>query len=148
MAAALRHRTGTMRTSHPEEAAAQQTEGGSRGRSSWFRRGAEGYSVFACARIRPDSTDRATLRSATAARYDHAMKKEFKAAAEARVARTPSAGRVSATGQPGSPTGVRNEEDALVPNATTIEAMRESRRRKGLPRYASVQALFDGLHAD
>ena len=24
--------------------------------SSWFRRGAEGHSVFACARIRPDST--------------------------------------------------------------------------------------------
>ena len=76
------------------------------------------------------------------------MKKEFKAAAQARVARTPSAGRVSAAGQLGSPAGGRNVEDALVPNATTIEAMRESRRRKDLPRYASVQALFDGLHAD
>jgi len=37
-------------------------------------------------------------------------------------------------------------EDALIPTATTIEAMREGRRRKGLPRYAGVQALFDGLH--
>ena len=36
----------------------------------------------------------------------------------------------------------------LIPNAVTIEAMREGRRRDGLPRYASVQALFDGLHAD
>ena len=36
----------------------------------------------------------------------------------------------------------------LIPNAVTIEAMREGRRRDELPRYASVQALFDGLHAD
>ena len=36
----------------------------------------------------------------------------------------------------------------LIPNAVTIEAMREGRRRDGLPRYASVQALFDGLHTD
>ena len=74
--------------------------------------------------------------------------KEPKTAAQARVARTLSAGRVSAAGQPGSPSGGRNVEDALVPNATTIEAMREGRRRKDLPRYASVEALFDGLHAD
>ena len=76
------------------------------------------------------------------------MKEELKAAAQARVARTPSAGRVRAAGQPGSPAGERDVEDALVPNATTIEAMREGRRRKGLRRYASVQSLFDGLHAD
>ena len=76
------------------------------------------------------------------------MKEELKAEAQARVARTPSADRVRAAGQPGRAARERDVEETLVPNATTIEAMREGRRRKGLPRYASVQALFDGLHAD
>lgn len=35
----------------------------------------------------------------------------------------------------------------LVPNAVTIEAMKEA-RRGGLPRFASVEALLDDLHAD
>ncbi len=34
----------------------------------------------------------------------------------------------------------------LVPNAATIEAMREA-RRGGLPRFASVEDLLDDLHA-
>ena len=35
----------------------------------------------------------------------------------------------------------------LVPNAVTIEAMKEA-RRGGLPRFGSVQDLLDELHAD
>ncbi len=35
----------------------------------------------------------------------------------------------------------------LVPNAVTIEAMKEA-RRGGLPRFDSVQDLLDDLHAD
>ena len=35
----------------------------------------------------------------------------------------------------------------LVPNATTIEAMKEA-RRGNLPQFDSVEALFDDLHAD
>ena len=35
----------------------------------------------------------------------------------------------------------------LVPNAVTIEAMKEA-RRGGLPRFGSVQDLLDNLHAD
>ncbi len=35
----------------------------------------------------------------------------------------------------------------LVPNATTIEAMREA-RRGNLPQFDSVEDLFDDLHAD
>ena len=35
----------------------------------------------------------------------------------------------------------------LVPNAVTIEAMKEA-RRGGLPRFNSVQDLLDDLHAD
>ena len=34
----------------------------------------------------------------------------------------------------------------LMPNAATIEAMKEARR--GVPRFASVEALLDDLHAD
>ncbi len=34
----------------------------------------------------------------------------------------------------------------LVPNAVTIEAMKEA-RRGGLPRFASVEDLLDDLHA-
>ena len=35
----------------------------------------------------------------------------------------------------------------LVPNAATIEAMREA-RRGNLPQFATVEDLFDDLHAD
>ena len=35
----------------------------------------------------------------------------------------------------------------LVPNAVTIEAMKEA-RRGGLPRFSSVEELLDDLHAD
>ena len=35
----------------------------------------------------------------------------------------------------------------LVPNADTVEAMREA-RKGSLPRFASMQALLDDLHAD
>ena len=35
----------------------------------------------------------------------------------------------------------------LVPNAATIEAMREA-RQGNLPRFASVEDLLDDLHAD
>ncbi|MCY4025294.1 MAG: type II toxin-antitoxin system RelB/DinJ family antitoxin [Acidobacteria bacterium] len=35
----------------------------------------------------------------------------------------------------------------LVPNAVTIEAMKEA-RRGGLPRFATVEDLIDDLHAD
>ena len=35
----------------------------------------------------------------------------------------------------------------LVPNAATIEAMREA-RRGSLPRFDSVEDLFDDLHAE
>lgn len=37
--------------------------------------------------------------------------------------------------------------EPLVPNATTIAAMKEA-RRGGLPRFDSVQALMDDLNAD
>ena len=35
----------------------------------------------------------------------------------------------------------------LVPNAVTVEAMKEA-RRGGLPRFNHVQDLLDDLHAD
>ena len=35
----------------------------------------------------------------------------------------------------------------LVPNADTIEAMREA-RRGNLPQFATVEELFEDLHAD
>ena len=35
----------------------------------------------------------------------------------------------------------------LFPNAATIEAMKEARRRN-LPQFDSVEDLFDDLHAD
>jgi DNA-damage-inducible protein J len=37
--------------------------------------------------------------------------------------------------------------EPLVPNAVTIEAMKEA-RRGGLPRFDSVQSLMDDLNAD
>lgn len=37
--------------------------------------------------------------------------------------------------------------EPLVPNSTTIEAMKEA-RRGGLPRFDTVQSLMDDLNAD
>ena len=37
--------------------------------------------------------------------------------------------------------------EPLIPNAVTIEAMKEA-RRGGLPRFGSVKALMDDLHED
>lgn len=34
------------------------------------------------------------------------------------------------------------------PNAVTVAAMKEARQRPGVPRFTSMQALFDDLHAD
>ena len=42
----------------------------------------------------------------------------------------------------------REEAPTFRPNAVTIAAMKEARQRRGLPRFTSVQALFDDLHAD
>ena len=36
--------------------------------------------------------------------------------------------------------------DPLIPNAVTVEAMREA-QKGGLPRFDSVEALMDDLHA-
>ena len=35
----------------------------------------------------------------------------------------------------------------LIPNAATVEAMKEA-RKGGLPQFVGVQALMDDLHAD
>ena len=72
----------------PEEAATQQTEGGGRVvlGSAGALRAIQSSPVRESVRTRPTKR---TLRSAVAARYEHAMKKEFKAAAQARVVRTP-----------------------------------------------------------
>ena len=42
----------------------------------------------------------------------------------------------------------REEAPTFRPNAVTIAAMKEARQRRGLPRFTSMQALFDDLHAD
>ena len=42
----------------------------------------------------------------------------------------------------------REETPTFRPNAVTIAAMKEARQRRGLPRFTSMQALFDDLHAD
>ena len=44
--------------------------------------------------------------------------------------------------------GAREEARTFRPNAVTIAAMKEARQRRGLPRFTSMQALFDDLHAD
>ena len=36
----------------------------------------------------------------------------------------------------------------LSPNAVTVAAMEEARQRSGLPRFTSIQALFDDLHSE
>ena len=42
----------------------------------------------------------------------------------------------------------REEVATFRPNAVTIAAMKEARQRRGLPRFTSMRALFDDLHAD
>jgi hypothetical protein len=70
--------------------------------------------------------------------------KEIKAvAAEAAVA---SPGRANVTVKTRST--AREETPTFRPNAVTVAAMKESRQRRGLPRFTSMQALFDDLHAD
>ena len=74
---------------------------------------------------------------------------EPRAATQARVARAGSGHvNVATKSGPAQQQKVVTTFSELSPNATTIEAMKEGRRRKGLSRYTSVQALFDGLHAD
>ena len=46
-------------------------------------------------------------------------------------------------------TGAARERGPMFrPNAVTIAAMKEARQRRGLPRFTSMQTLFDDLHAD
>ncbi len=66
-----------------------------------------------------------------------------RAAAQASVA---SPGRVNAVMKTQS--AAREEGPPFRPNAVTIAAMMEARQRRGLPRFTSMQALFDDLHAD
>ena len=54
-----------------------------------------------------------------------------------------SPGRVMKTGR-----AARETDPTFRPNAVTIAAMKEARQRRGLPRFTSMQALFDDLHAD
>ena len=68
--------------------------------------------------------------------------KEIKAAAPAHVA-GPRRVNVAKTED-----ATRKEAPTFRPNAVTIAAMKEARQRRGLPRFTSIQALFDDLHAD
>lgn len=70
------------------------------------------------------------------------MKEIRAAAARAHVA---SSRRVNAAKTRSAP---REEAPTFRPNAVTIAAMKEARQRRGLPRFTSMQALFDDLHAD
>ena len=70
---------------------------------------------------------------------------EFKATAPARIA-SPARADVSLTA-PARRT-VQTANPAVRPNPVTIAAMKEARQRRGLPRFSSMQALFDDLHAD
>jgi len=45
-------------------------------------------------------------------------------------------------------TAARDKTPTFRPTAVTIAAMKEARQRRGLPRFTSMQALFDDLHAD
>lgn len=65
------------------------------------------------------------------------------AAAQASVARPGHDNAVMKTGR-----AAREESPPFRPNAVTIAAMMEARLRRGLPRFTSMQALFDDLHAD
>ncbi|MYH28438.1 MAG: hypothetical protein F4137_06185 [Acidobacteria bacterium] len=70
--------------------------------------------------------------------------KEIKAAAA--PTRVASPGRANVVTKTRS---VAQERDpAFRPNAVTVAAMKEARQRRGLPRFTSMQALFDDLHAD
>lgn len=69
--------------------------------------------------------------------------KKIKVAASARAAGVGSIGVADK-----APTAVRKSTSTFRPNAVTIAAMKEARKRRGLPRFNSVQALFDDLHAD
>ena len=71
------------------------------------------------------------------------MKEIKAAAARARVA---SPGRVDVVMKTRS--AAREKAPTFRPNAVTIAAMKEARQRRGLPRFTSMQALFDDLHAD
>ena len=70
--------------------------------------------------------------------------KEIKVAAA--LARVASPGRVNAVMKTRS--AAREKVPTFRPNAVTIAAMKEARQRRGLPRFTSMQALFDDLHAD
>ena len=72
------------------------------------------------------------------------MKEIRVAAAQARVA---SPGRVNVVGMK-TRSAAREKAPTFRPNAVTIAAMKEARQRRGLPRFTSMQALFDDLHAD
>lgn len=73
----------------------------------------------------PRAHDRGTIRAASA------------------QARVVNPGRVMNTGS-----AAREKDPTFRPNAVTIAAMKEARQRRGLPRFTSMQALFDDLHAD
>ena len=70
------------------------------------------------------------------------MKEIRAAAAQAHVA---SSSRVNVAK---TRSAAREEAPTFRPNAVTIAAMKEARQRRGLPRFTSMQALFDDLHAD
>ena len=70
------------------------------------------------------------------------MKEIRVAAAQARGA---SLGRVNVVMKTRS--AARENAPTFRPNAVTIAAMKEGRQRRGLPRFTSMQALFDDLHA-
>lgn len=69
---------------------------------------------------------------------------EAKATAPARIA-SPSRADVSLTIRPRA---AQKANPTFRPNPVTIAAMKEARQRRGLPRFTSMQALFDDLHAD
>ena len=71
------------------------------------------------------------------------MKEIRVAAAQAHVA---SSSRVNVVMKTRS--AAQEKAPTFRPNAVTIAAMKEARQRRGLPRFTSMQALFDDLHAD
>ena len=70
------------------------------------------------------------------------MKEIKAAAAQAQVAGSKRANVAETRG------AAREDAPTFRPNAVTVAAMKEARRRRGLPRFTSMQALFDDLHAD
>ena len=74
---------------------------------------------------------------------DNEVKEIKTAAAQAVVA---GSGRVDVTTKTQST--AREKAPTFRPNAVTVAAMKEARQRRGLPRFTSMQALFDDLHAD